>query len=104
MRKNRAYERRLVYLAIEGITNTPTARKYGKGASIQDIKSYTKFYHVTIDATLKFLHAWGLIRHTGGKSNNWFINAAPPDGFCWAHGIQRTIGGKCILCLNKEGR
>lgn len=104
MRKNRAHERKLVYLAIEGISNTPTARKYGKGATSGEIKKYTNFHAVTLDASLKFLHAWGLIRNTGFKDNRWFINSAPPDNFCWAHGIQKTLGGKCVLCLNKEGR
>lgn len=101
MRKNAAEERRLVYLAIEGISNTPTARKYGRGASCTEIVNYSNLKWVPVDAALKFLANWGLIYHVRTK---WFIKTAPPDNFCWSHGMVRLFGGKCIKCFKQEGR
>ena len=104
MRRNAEYERRLIYTAIEGITNTPTARKYGRGATTNEIQQYTKFGNLPVDASLKFLVRHGLINNLGIRKKGWYIKNAPPDNFCWLHGIQETFGGKCLKCLNKEGR
>jgi hypothetical protein len=104
MRRNALHERKLIYTAIEGISNTTTARKYGKGATTREIMKYTNFKRVTIDASLKFLVRWGLIKNMGIRLQEWFIKSVPPDGFCWLHGVQRTLGGKCICCINDEGR
>lgn len=57
-----------------------------------------------MDASLKFLERWGLIRNLDIRHQKWYIKTAPPNGFCWAHGIQQTLGGKCVKCINEEGR
>lgn len=97
-------EKKLIYLAVEGISNTPTARKYGKGATTREIAKYTNLTKIIVDEGLRFLTTWGLIRNSPANRTQWFIQNTPPDNFCWAHGIQRQLGGKCIKCINHEGR
>lgn len=104
MRRNAAQERRLIYLAIEGISNTATARKYGKGATTREIMAYTKLGKIATDSGLKFLVKWGIITTLNAYATNWFIKTPPPDNFCWIHGAQQVFGGKCIRCISKEGR
>lgn len=101
MRKNAAHERRLIFLAIENISNTPTALKTGRGAIKKEILEYTNILTIPADAALKWLTARGLIYTSRNK--RWWVKNPPPDNFCWWHGVSNTIGNTCIKCI-REGR
>ena len=85
MRSNAPKERQLVFMAIEMISSTKTARLTGRGAKLLDIKFYTNLHRVAIDAALKFMVNWGIIRKA--SKNQWFVRELPTP-WCWEHGIQ----------------
>lgn len=98
-RRNAATERRLVYLSIEMLSSTKTARLAGKGVKLREIKEYTKLYRVAIDAALKWLVSNGVIQCI--NHNQWIPKSYLPDGWCWKHGIHPDGYNGCLQC-NKE--
>lgn len=84
MRSNAPKERQLVFMAIEMISSTKTARLTGRGAKLLDIKFYTNLHRVAIDAALKWLYARGAIKKA--SKNQWFVRELPTP-WCWEHGI-----------------
>jgi hypothetical protein len=99
-RKEAAEERRKVMLAIENISSTPTARKTGKGAGIEEIQEYTKILLPGVKAALKWLKKRELI--CASRGSNWKVKNTIPPNFCFSHGVTETIGNICIKCFNER--
>lgn len=102
MRKNATNERRLTLLAIEGISTSKIARERGLGATLSQIKEYTGFTRIAVATSLRFLERNGLIRQ--GSKREWHIKETPPDNFCMEHGLCELFCGRCLECIQKDGK
>lgn len=101
-RKNPGIERKKVFIAIEMISNTKTARERGFGAKCAQIREYTGLSRVATDAALRALERHGLI--TVKYKCQWYIKSQPPINYCFSHGHVQLFGGRCIKCVNIDGK